>query len=105
VLRIATALKNTSPQPGLNPRLSGSSGKHTNHCTTEATSYQRLVVYACVIVADGFVKLLRRPQSVNNAEFKLPLRASAVLTLSSRQRNHVSSSSLSFKSEESQNTK
>jgi hypothetical protein len=37
VLRILIALKNPSPLPGLNPRPLGSSGKHINHYTTEAT--------------------------------------------------------------------
>jgi hypothetical protein len=37
VLRIFIALKNRSPRPGLNPQTLGSSGKHTNHYTTEAT--------------------------------------------------------------------
>jgi hypothetical protein len=37
VLRIFIALKYPSPFPGTNPRPFGSSGKHTNHYTTEAT--------------------------------------------------------------------
>jgi hypothetical protein len=38
VLRIFIALKNPSLEPGFNPRPLGSSGKHTSHYTTEATS-------------------------------------------------------------------
>jgi hypothetical protein len=38
VLRIFIALKNPSPWPGFEPATFGSSGKHTNHYTTEAAS-------------------------------------------------------------------
>jgi hypothetical protein len=37
VLRIFIALKSPSPWPGFEPVAFGSSGKHTNHYTTEAT--------------------------------------------------------------------
>jgi hypothetical protein len=42
VLRICIALKNPSPRPGFKPATLGSSGKHTNHYTTEATT-QRIL--------------------------------------------------------------
>jgi hypothetical protein len=39
VLRIFIVLKNPSPWPGFEPASFGSSGKHTNHYTTKATSF------------------------------------------------------------------
>jgi hypothetical protein len=38
VLRIFIALKNPSPCPGFEPVTFGSSGQHTNHYTTKATT-------------------------------------------------------------------
>jgi hypothetical protein len=38
VLRIFIALKNPSPWPGFEPATFGSSGQHTNHYTTNATT-------------------------------------------------------------------
>jgi hypothetical protein len=40
VLRIFIALKNPSTWPGFEPATFGSSGQHTNHYTTKATSYK-----------------------------------------------------------------
>jgi hypothetical protein len=39
VLRIFIAIKYPSPWPGLEPATFGSSGQHTNHYTTKATSH------------------------------------------------------------------
>jgi hypothetical protein len=44
VLRIFIALKNPSPWPGFEPATFGSSGKHTDHNTTEATNIKLLWV-------------------------------------------------------------
>jgi hypothetical protein len=43
VLRIFIALKNPSLWPDLEPATFGSSGQHTNHYTTKATNFYRIL--------------------------------------------------------------
>jgi hypothetical protein len=45
VLRIFIALKNPSPWPGFEPAIFGSSGQHSNHYTTKATSFTLCGIY------------------------------------------------------------
>jgi hypothetical protein len=45
VLRIFITLKNPSPWPGYEPATFGSSGQHTNHCTTKETWSTHLFKY------------------------------------------------------------
>jgi hypothetical protein len=47
---ILIAFKNSLPLPGSNPGPLGSSGKHTNHYTTEATSWNVVGQRDCLIL-------------------------------------------------------
>jgi hypothetical protein len=44
VMRIFIALKKSIPSVGFEPATLGSSGKHTNHYTTEATGFMVCLV-------------------------------------------------------------
>jgi hypothetical protein len=63
VLRIFIALKNPSPWPGFESATFGSSGQHTNHCTTKATHLAYTGYYS---------SFMERPYAVNSFRLQQP---------------------------------